>query len=131
MRGWESVTTVDLERRGGSVPKPSKYRNVRIVVDGITFDSKREAVTYSRLKLREKAGEISELHYQMPFNLFAPMLNSEVQGGSVVVAQYIADFTYQENGALVVVDAKGKRTQMYALKAKWLMLQSGIQIQEV
>ena len=34
----------------------NKYRNRKTVVDGITFDSKREAERYMELKLLEQAG---------------------------------------------------------------------------
>src|SRR5690606_369436 len=49
--------------------KPSKYRNVRTTVDGITFDSKREAERYGELKTMEAAGVISDLELQPRFPL--------------------------------------------------------------
>jgi hypothetical protein len=48
-----------------------------------------------------------------------------------MVSSYVADYVYVEQGKRHVVDAKGKRTQMYALKKKWLFLQDGIVIEEV
>jgi hypothetical protein len=53
------------------------------------------------------------------------------------VAHFVADFVYEiydiNTGQNIqhVVDAKGLRTQMYRLKAKWMMLQHGIMVQEV
>ena len=38
-----------------------KYNARKTVVDGIKFDSKKEAARYSELKLMEKAGEIYNL----------------------------------------------------------------------
>ena len=38
--------------------KPSKYRNVKTVVDNLTFDSQKEANRYVELKLLQAAGEI-------------------------------------------------------------------------
>ena len=39
-----------------------KYRSKRTVIDGITFDSKKEANRYCELKLLEKSGEIKILN---------------------------------------------------------------------
>lgn len=128
-RGWESVTQTDVTRRElkqAASAKPSKYRNVKTVIDGETFDSKREANYWRELKLREKAGDIRALRRQVPFSLCCPTLGDDVE-----VARYIADFTYIDPAGLHVVDAKGKRTQMYSLKKKWLELQLDIVIEEV
>lgn len=97
-------------------------------VDGIVFDSKREAARWVLLKAREKDGEITDLRRQVRFPLYAPAVG---QGAWVQVSEYKADFTYQVAGVFTVEDAKGLRTQMYALKAKWLELQDGIVIEEV
>lgn len=151
-RGFEDWTEADVQAHNARVgklggleavavgttgiaiqAKPSKWRNVKTVVDGITFDSKREAEHYMLLKARQALGEISELQRQVPFQLLCPVLTRDGQstGASAVVAAYVSDFTYRENGQLVIVDAKGKRTREYALKAKWLALQQGISILEV
>lgn len=107
----------------------SKYRNVRTLVGGEVFDSKREAEYWMLLKAREALKEISGLCRQVPFALWAPSDKSE---NHVQVSSYIADFTFYDiEGRRHVVDAKGKRTQMYALKKKWLELQNGIVIEEV
>lgn len=110
--------------------KTSKYRNVKVEIDGEKFDSKREAAYWQELKLREKAGEITGLERQLPFALYAPALGDP--GTNVEVASYIADFQYFDHatGATHVVDIKGgKETAMFALKRKWLFLQSGIEIE--
>jgi Protein of unknown function (DUF1064) len=113
--------------------KQSKYRNVRTVVDGITFDSKREAQHWAELKMRERAGEIECLERQFSFDLECPSAGDVAPGTCSVVARYIADFRYFDirEQRWRVVDAKGKRTAMYQLKKKWLELQSGIVIEEV
>ena len=46
-----------------------KYRSKRTVVDGITFDSKKEANRYCELKLLEKSGEIKNLELQKKYIL--------------------------------------------------------------
>ncbi len=110
-------------------PKPSKYRNRITIVDGERFDSKREAQYWAELKLREKAGEIKQLSRQIPFELCCPTGPDE----SEVVCQYIADFGYKDrDGTNHIVDVKGgKETAMFALKRKWLFLQSGIEVEIV
>lgn len=47
----------------------NKFNARKAVVDGITFDSKKEANRYRDLKLLEKAGEICCLRLQVPFEL--------------------------------------------------------------
>ena len=66
-------TEEDLQRHLGKLNAPasakpvSKYRNVKVKIDGLTFDSKHEAQHYAELKLREKAGEITQLQIKAPF----------------------------------------------------------------
>ena len=43
---------------------------------------------------------------------------------------YIADFTYMENGELVVEDVKGVRTDAYKIKKKLMLWVHGIRIKE-
>jgi hypothetical protein len=104
----------------------SKYHNVKTAIDGVVFDSKREATYWCGLQARARAGEITELRRQVVFPLCCP-----VEDRAVMVASYIADFCYLENGVRHVVDAKGHRTPIYNLKRKWLRLQDGIIIEEV
>lgn len=105
-----------------------KKRAARLGIIGEWFGSTKEGKYWIALNLRERAGEISELRRQVPIDLCCE--------GGLVVSHYIADFTYRQvtddgRRLLHVVDAKGKRTAMYALKAKWLNLQSGLHIEEV
>ena len=46
-----------------------KYNARKVEIDGITFDSLKEANRYSELKLLEKAGLIKDLTLQPRFNL--------------------------------------------------------------
>ncbi len=114
-------------------PKPSKYKNIKTVVDGITFDSKREASYWNELKLREKAGEIDHLERQVAFDLFCPVGDPN-DAIVVVVARYVCDFHFRETVSKQwrAIDIKGgKETPMFALKRKWLFLQSGIEIEVI
>lgn len=136
-RGWQDVTMAEITKmakRGAELtkntPARSKYRNVKTVVNGIRFDSKREADYYTLLRARVSLGEISDLQVQQEFELMCPAVGCASH--HVVVALYVADFTYLDSdGTMHVVDAKGHRTQTYKLKKKWLELQDGIVIEEV
>ena len=102
----------------------NKYYNKKTVVDGHTFDSRKEARRYRDLKIMERAGVISNLQLQVPFVLF-----KHSQYGRVV--KYIADFVYEENGKQVVEDVKGVRTPVYKLKKRVMAELLGIVIQEI
>lgn len=131
-RGWEGVTASQL--RPARAAKPSKYRNVKVTIDGQRFDSKREADYWLLLKERERRGEIDSLCRQVEFALCAPdRTNQDDQHRrNMLVSSYIADYQfYDQTGNRHVVDAKGKRTAMYQLKKKWLELQDGVIIEEV
>lgn len=86
----------------------NKYRNIKTVVDGITFASRKEANRYAELKLLERQKEISDLVLQPSFPLYAGI-------------KYIADFCYidkKNSEKLTVEDVKGMRTDVYKLKIK-------------
>lgn len=122
-----------------------KYGNTKITVDGIQFDSKREAARYQELKLLERAGVISFLQRQTKFQLIpdqhAPSNAVYTKGprkgqrkpGKLLEHEcsYIADFCYIRNGETVVEDAKGYRTEVYRIKKKLMLERYGIQIKEV
>jgi len=114
--------------------KKSKYGNQKVIVDGIPFDSKKEATRYCDLLLLQKAGKIRLLQMQVEFVLQS--------------CSYFADFVYQEKfevflthsgpmsieWKIVVEDVKSPTTRkdkMYRLKKKMMMDLHCIQIQEV
>ena len=45
-----------------------KYHNKKTEIDGIVFDSRKEALRWHELKLMENAGLISDLRRQVPFH---------------------------------------------------------------
>jgi hypothetical protein len=107
----------------------TKFRNVKVTVDGITFDSKWEAARWSQLRLEEKAGTIRRLIRQRPFAITV---------NDFPVCTYVADFVYERevpfaSGAswqTIVEDAKGMRTEMYRLKKKLMRAVLGVEILE-
>jgi hypothetical protein len=105
-------------------PSPSKMRNVRTQVDGITFDSLDEAARYGELKIEERVGLITNLRVHKPFRLVV---------NGVHVCDYESDFTYRRDGMLVVEDVKspGTITYAYRIKKKLMLAIHGIAIQEV
>ena len=105
----------------------SKYHSKKTTVDGITFDSKKEANRYCELKLLEKAGVIKGLFRQVKFELIP---KHTIDGITIRATRYIADFTYYENGNLVVEDVKGYRTAEYKRKKKQMLEKYGIEIKE-
>jgi len=112
--------------------KPSKYRNVKTEVDGITFDSKLEAKRYSELKLLERAKEIWGLKLQPAFPLEVKRPYVEAQ----VIGKYKADFAYHDPSLdrlndLVIEDTKGMKTPLYKWKKKHFEAQYGISITEI
>lgn len=107
--------------------KPSKHRSRKTALDGITFDSAKEATRYQELKLLETVGAIRDLRLQVRYDLYAA--NGER------IAAYVSDFTYWsvELGREVIEDSKSewtKRLPVYRLKAK-LMAAQGQPISEV
>lgn len=109
----------------------SKYNSKKTVVDGQTFDSKKEANRYKELRLLEKAGAIKDLRMQVKFTLI-PAQRDEATGKVVErECSYKADFVYEEDGKTVVEDVKGFRTKEYIIKRKLLLYQYGIIIREI
>ena len=102
----------------------NKYRNKKTVLDGITFDSMKEAKRYKQLKIFERAGLIKDLKLQVPF-----VLIDKTSYGRAI--KYVADFVYTEDNKMVVEDVKGVRTDVYRLKKRLLAERYGIVIKEV
>ena len=105
----------------------SKYRNVKTVVGGIKFDSKKEAARYCELKLLARANVIRDLRIQVPFEIVPSVTIGGRKQRPVV---YKADFVYTENGAQVVEDTKGMRTAEYIIKRKLMKHVHGIEVKE-
>jgi hypothetical protein len=107
----------------------AKYGNRKIIRDGIEFDSIKECQRYCELKLMQRAGVISDLKLQVPFEL----LPTQRIDGKVVeqAVKYIADFVYKQDGQTVAEDTKGYKTEKYIMKRKMMLFFHGIRIREV
>ena len=112
-----------------------KYGNRKTVLDGVEFDSRKEARRFCDLKLMERAGEIYDLQRQVPFILIPKQRD---ESGRVIEREvkYIADFTYRDckTGRLTVEDVKSPATRKnkeYVIKRKLLLYRHGLRIKEV
>ncbi len=108
----------------------SKYGNRKVTLDGITFDSQREANYYSKLKLLEKGKVIKDLELQKAYEL---QPSFKLGSKTYRKIEYRADFCYKttQDDKLHVVDTKGFRTKEYMLKKKMMAYKYNIEIEEV
>lgn len=113
--------------------KPRKYRNTKTVLDGITFDSKREAARYQELKVLAARGVIEDFRHQAPFVL-APGVRFSDEKRAKPALRYVADFAYKLDGRLVVEDVKSAVTAgaaAYRIKRHLMLSVHGIEVKEV
>jgi hypothetical protein len=115
IRGYTSQEPIKTKKR-------SKYGNVKTQVDGIVFDSIKEANRYISLRFLLKSGGIKYLERQVEFEL-----NEGGPAGSII---YRADFVYELDGKMIVEDVKGHRTREYKRKRKLMLQCHGIEIHE-
>ena len=101
----------------GEIILTNKYRNQKVIVDNIKFDSKLEANRYQELKLLEKANLISDLKLQHEFILQDDFIINKHKRRKI---SYIADFYYYDKKLqqYVVEDTKGFKTNEYRIKKK-------------
>lgn len=102
--------------KGNTPPRAHKYNAQKTEVDGITFDSKKEASRYVELKYMEWTGEIQYLSLQPEYELQAAFQAPD--GEKIRAIVYRADFIYWKNGHCIVEDVKGVQTPVFKIKAK-------------
>lgn len=93
-----------------------KYGNKKTTVNGITFDSKKEAKYYTELLALMAADVVTNIKIQPRYTL----QDSYKKNGKVIrKIEYVADFevTYTD-GHIEIVDVKGVKTDVYRLKKK-------------
>ena len=103
--------TASQFRAQSKAKKPSKYRNKPSVIDGITFDSHREAARYAELMLFQSIGEIRDLLLQPTF-ILAPGVRIAGEARKRPAVRYSADFQYIDasTGQTIVEDVKSTPT---------------------
>ena len=107
------------------LPKPSKHRNVKTEIDGIVFDSKKEARRYLDLREQQRAKQIECLLTQRRYSIHI---------GDHHICDYVADFYYLRDGNPVVEDVKSSHTRKmdtYRIKKKLMKAVLGIDIVEI
>ena len=115
--------------------KRPKYGNKKIEVDGIKFDSKKEARRYQQLSLMQRAGEISDLELQPRFELIKSVKFAGTDRAKPAI-RYFADFAYTDTltGKRIVEDVKSpatKKNPAYRMKKHMMLATHGIEINEV
>ncbi|MDR1104179.1 MAG: DUF1064 domain-containing protein [Endomicrobium sp.] len=108
----------------------NKYGAKKTEIDGIVFDSKKEATRYEELLLLEKAGAIEELTLQKSFLLqegFVEKKPKDIGSKLIRPITYVCDFYYYDKGKgwYVVEDVKGIKTEVYKIKKKMFLKQFG------
>ena len=123
----------------------SKYKAQKTEIDGIVFDSKKEATRYLQLRELLKAGEIQNLRRQVKYVLIPAQREQstevfksgknkgKLKDGKLLEKEcsYYADFVYQKGDEIIVEDVKGIRTDAYKIKRKLMLKEFGIKIKEV
>jgi hypothetical protein len=95
----------------------SKYKNSKVEIDGIRFDSGAEGERYKILKAKGKAGLIKNLELQVDYPLIVNGLK---------ICDYRADFVYEVGGKTIVEDVKGQLHDVFKLKFKLMFACYGI-----
>jgi hypothetical protein len=120
----------------------TKYKNKKVYVNGILFDSRKEANRYIVLLDMQTQGLISDLQTQVKYVLIPAQFEPDkigARGGKIKgkclerECSYFADFRYFDNrtGENVVEDTKGFKTADYKIKRKLMLHVHGIRIKEI
>jgi len=115
---------------------PPKYRNQKVVYDGIGFDSKREKDRYVELRLLQKAGEITYLVVHPRFALRCGEVDVKIRSSGYPNGRkvaYFADFSYYDHRReqRIVEDVKGFDTPVSRLKRAFIEAQYGVLVEIV
>jgi hypothetical protein len=118
--------------RACKMKKPFKASKFHSIKSG-GYMSRKEHKRALELKQMAKAGIITDLQEQVPFELLPKQevigFNGKMMCGRRSM-KYIADFVYIENGVQVVEDSKGFRTPEYKRKRNLMLKIHGITIKE-
>jgi hypothetical protein len=111
--------------------KKNKYRNQKVEIDGIKFDSKKEANYYSDLVIKKNAGLIADFERQVCFDIIV---------NNIQIAKYFLDFkVINLDGTIHYYDVKGKdkvsgkwiKSDVFALKKKLVEAIYSLKIEQV
>ena len=117
------ISIAEAKKLGIDLPKDiqnRKYKNQKPVIDGITFDSQKEANYYCELKIQKRAGEVKDFELQPEFILQEEFRDKN--GNWHHAIKYRADFkVIYQDGREEIIDNKGHKTQVYRIKKKMLL----------
>lgn len=112
--------------------KRNKYKNTKVVINGVKYDSKFEASELLKLKKYQEYGLIKDL-------IFKPKYEFIVNGEPIKYVgkkrsnklTYTADAKYYDNKLrqTVVVDIKGFETAVFKIKRALMKSINGIEVQ--
>lgn len=110
--------------------KPGKANKYHARRSG-AYASRKESRRAGELRLMQRAGVISGLREQVPYELIPAQRGAD---GRLLerACRYVADFVYTgSDGNTVVEDTKGVRTPAYVIKRKLMLRVHGIAIREI
>lgn len=121
-----------------------KYGNTKKIVDGITFDSKREADAYVYLKALQEKGLISDLQIHPKWELQPKMTEQYVEHLKTkdrvrertvqLPITYTADFSFNYKGKFICADIKVSKYMLpkeFVIKKKMMRYVHGIVVTEI
>lgn len=124
-----------------SKQKQNKYRNNKVCIDGIVFDSIKESQAYIVLRQKQADGIISNLVLQPKWELqpkltetYIKHLKTKDKVCERTILQpivYTADFSFKFNDKLVVIDVKGSKftiSKDFPLRIKMLKYHYGLDV---
>lgn len=124
--------------------KGQKYKNKKIEIDGIKFDSTKEGKRYLVLKQALYDGKIQDLKLQVKYELIPSIKEEYVEHLKTkdrvktrtlqLPITYTCDFQYMKDGELVVEDVKASPKMLpkeFTLKEKLMFWKYRIRIKKV
>ncbi len=126
----KQAAELDLSQKAISA-RHGKYNAVKTQIDGIIFDSKKEAEYYEKLLILKQADEVIYIELQPEFELQEGYIKD---GAKIRPIKYIADFlVVYKDGHIEIIDTKGyRKDKVYLLKKKLFHYKfKGLTIKEV
>lgn len=128
------MSAAEFRKEAAQAETKNKYGAKRIKVDGIWFDSKREANRWLQLRNLERAGQITDLRRQVPIKLMGrdgPILTRTGRHMRITVDFSYVDLRNEATAGLTIFeDAKGKPTPDYEVR-RGVAAAQGVEVVEV
>lgn len=120
MKRYTGYKSTKRSKFGVDISSAGKRRRT---LDGVTFGSGWEVTRYGYLKIRLRAGEISDLELHPKFEIIPAFAH---QGKHYRAASYAADFQYIDvaTGKTVVEEVKGMESRDFTLRKKLFLIQN-------